>query len=97
MPNVLWWGRSDPEYSRNRIVRDLFAELDWEINFFHPFASQTGVIEALFHRLTRPNLIWIPCFRHRDIGSAAVWAQKWRVPLIIDPLISIKMEGAPYY
>lgn len=88
MSNVLWWGRSDPGYSRNRIVRKLFDELGWEVSCFHPFASQTGGIEAVFHRLKRPDLIWVPCFRHRDIHSAAIWAQKWRVPLIIDPLIS---------
>jgi len=88
MPNVLWWGRSDPEYSRNRIVRNLFAKLGWEVSFFHPFSSQTGRVEAWFHRLTRPDLIWVPCFRHRDIHSAAIWAQKWGVPLIVDPLIS---------
>jgi glycosyltransferase involved in cell wall biosynthesis len=88
MANILWWGRSDPEYSRNRLVLKLLAKLGWEMDFFHPISSQTGFFEAYLHRLNRPDLIWVPCFRHRDIYSASKWARKWRVPLIIDPLIS---------
>jgi len=88
MPRVLWWGRCDPEYSRNRILRRLFADLGWEVRFFHPLASQTGGIEAFFHGLQRPDLVWVPCFRQRDIHSGAAWAGKWQVPLVVDPLIS---------
>ncbi|MDF1594389.1 MAG: glycosyltransferase, partial [Desulfobacterales bacterium] len=88
MPEVLWWGRCDPDYSRNRILRRLFDELGWEIRFFHPLASQTGGIEAFFHGLKRPDLVWIPCFRQRDILCAAIWARRWQVPLVVDPLIS---------
>jgi len=88
MPQVLWWGRCDPEYSRNRILRRLFADMGWEVRFFHPLASQTGGIEAFFHGLKRPDLVWSPCFRQRDIRSAAAWARKWQVPLVVDPLIS---------
>lgn len=88
MPQALWWGRSDPDYSRNRILRGLFADLGWEVRFFHPLASRTGGIEAFFHRLKRPDLVWVSCFRQRDIGSASAWARKWKVPLVVDPLIS---------
>lgn len=86
--SVLWWGRSDPEYSRNRLVRKLFERQGIGIEYFHPLASQTGHVEAYLHRLNRPDLIWVPCFRHRDIFSASQWARKWKVPLVVDPLIS---------
>jgi glycosyltransferase involved in cell wall biosynthesis len=88
MPQALWWGRCDPEYSRNRILRRLFTELGWEVRYFHPLASPTGGIEAFFHGLRRPDLVWTPCFRQRDIRSAAAWARKWQVSLVVDPLIS---------
>ncbi|MEW6674000.1 MAG: glycosyltransferase [Thermodesulfobacteriota bacterium] len=88
MPQALWWGRCDPEYSRNRILCRLFADLGWEVRFFRPLASQTGGFEALFHGLKRPDLVWVPCFRQRDVRSAAAWARKWQVPLVLDPLIS---------
>lgn len=88
MPSVLWWGRSDPGYSRNRIVLRLFCDLGWKVDFYRPVASQTGSLEAYLHRLRRPDLIWVPCFRQRDMASAAHWARKWRVPLVADPLIS---------
>jgi glycosyltransferase involved in cell wall biosynthesis len=88
MPTVLWWGRSDREYSRNRIVRQSFLDLGWTFRYFHPFISQLGLYEAYLRRLQRPDLVWVPCFRHKDIMSASHWADKWRAPLIIDPLIS---------
>lgn len=88
MPTVLIWGRIEADYSRNRIVLNLFSQLGWNVEFFHPFSSQLGLPLSFLQRLTRPDLIWVPCFRHRDIHSAAYWAKKWQVPLIIDPLIS---------
>ena len=88
MPTVLWWGRSDPEYSRNRIIWKLLSGLGWSINTFHPLISELGSMEAYCRRLRRPDVIWVPCFRHRDIASASHWASRWQVPLIIDPLIS---------
>lgn len=88
MPHVLWWGRSDPEYSRNRILRRLFTDLGWKVRFFHPVSSRIGRVEAFFHGLKRPDLVWVPCFRQRDIRSAAAWARNRQVPLVVDPLIS---------
>lgn len=88
MPTVLWWGRTERNYSRNRIVISLFEALGWTVAFFHPFSSQLGLLESIIRRPKRPDLLWVPCFRHRDIHSAAFWAKKWRVPLVLDPLIS---------
>jgi len=88
MPTVLWWGRSDPGYSRNQIIVNLFSDLGWHIEFFHPVSSSLGRVHAFFQRPKRPQLIWVPCFRQRDMHSAVVWARRWKCPLVFDPLIS---------
>jgi glycosyltransferase involved in cell wall biosynthesis len=89
MPTVLWWGRSDPGYSRNQIIVNLLSELGWRIEFFHPVSSLLGRAQAFFqHPKTPPQLIWVPCFRQRDMRSAIVWARRWKCPLVFDPLIS---------
>lgn len=88
MRTVLWWGRSDPEYSRNKLLLGLLADLGWTVHYFHPFASHTGLLESYLRKLQKPDLIWSPCFRQTDIASAAHWAGKWHIPLVIDPLIS---------
>lgn len=88
MPTVLWWGRCDRDYSRNRIVAKLFSELGWTIDTFHPISSQLGLVESYLRRPRRPDLIWVPCFRQRDMHSALHWAGRWRVPLIFEPLTS---------
>ncbi|MHB1054079.1 MAG: glycosyltransferase family 4 protein [Thiobacillus sp.] len=88
MPNVLWWGRFDPGYSRNRILRTLFAELGWQVKDFHPKFARMADWEARLHRWPRPDLIWVPCFRQRDLAAASRWAKSHGVPLVFDPLIS---------
>jgi len=88
MPAALWWGRSDPDYSRNRLLLKLFAELGWEIDFFRPAASWAGRVESFLRRPRHPDVVWVPCFRQRDIASAAAWARRRKVPLVVDPLIS---------
>ena len=67
---------------------NLLSGLGWSTHIFHPLSSELGAIEAYCRRLKRPDVIWVPCFRHRDIASASHWASRWQVPLIIDPLIS---------
>jgi glycosyltransferase involved in cell wall biosynthesis len=86
--SVLWWGRFDPGYSRNRVLRKQFSELGWQVTDFHPKLSKVADWEAWLHRLPRPDLIWVPCFRQRDLVAASRWARKHGIPLIFDPLIS---------
>ncbi len=87
-PRVLWWARSGREYSRNRIMRQAFAKLDWVIDDFSPLVSVTAVWEASLRRLKKPDIVWIPCFCHRDAAAATRWAKSRGVPVVFDPLIS---------
>lgn len=85
---IIWWGRSDNNYSRNQLIRKLLFNLGYQIINFIPLISSFGHIEANFRLDCKPNLIWVPCFRHRDVISASIWARKNNIPLIFDPLIS---------
>lgn len=85
---VLWWGRSDVNYSRNRILRAIMHEWGWEIIDFHPSVSIFGDIQASLKGLPQIDLVWVPCFRQRDFFAAKRYATKNRVPILFDPLIS---------
>jgi glycosyltransferase involved in cell wall biosynthesis len=88
MRTVLWWGRFDANYSRNRVLRELLPELGWRVVDFHPLFGGLADWEARFKQLPNPDLVWLPCFRQRDLAAASRWARSNRVPLLFDPLIS---------
>lgn len=85
---VLWWGRSDVDYSRNRILRTILRQWGWEIIDFYPAVSSLGDFQARLKGIPRPDLVWVPCFRQRDFYAAHRYARKVGVPLVFDPLIS---------
>jgi len=88
MRRVLWWGRFAPEYSRNRILRQLLTRAGWTIEDFQPGLSRTGDLQAWAVRLKRPDLLWVPCFRQRDLAAAVRWGRRNNTPVVFDPLIS---------
>lgn len=85
---MLWWGRFDPDYSRNRILRHLLGQNGISVLDFRPWSSFLGSCEALLRRPKPAEAIWVPCFRHRDLTSARRFASRAGARLIFDPLIS---------
>ena len=91
-PVLLWWGRSDVAYSRNAIIRQSFRALGWQIRDYRPLLSRFGDLQATLPLtstdLQQVDLVWVPCFRQRDIAAARRYCSTTRTPLFVDPLIS---------
>ena len=89
---VLFWGRFDHGYSRNRVNIVLFRELGWDVDFFDVKVSpRFGDLEAFLRGLWRrpkPDLVWVPVCRQRDILAACRWAKRRGVKVLFDPMIS---------
>ena len=89
---VLWWGRFDPGYSRNRVYISLFKTLGWEVDFFFVKVwPRFGDVEAFLRGLqfrAKPDLVWVPVARQRDVLAACRWAHRRGIPVIFDPMIS---------
>ncbi len=86
--NILWWGRFDPDYSRNRIIRNLLQRNRIEVADFRPRSSFFGTLESSLFPPGPADALWVPCFRHRDFSSARRFADQRGIRLIFDPLIS---------
>jgi hypothetical protein len=85
---ILWWGRFDPNYSRNRIVRQLMRESGAALLEFAPRSSLTAALEAWLHRPGPADLVWVPAFRLRDLPAALAWGRRMGVQVVFDPMIS---------
>ena len=91
MKKVLIWGRYGnygPDYPRNRVIESVLRDLGCELSRFLPTVSALADIEYSLRGGPRPDLIWVPCFRQRDIAAAARYARRHRIALVFDPLIS---------
>lgn len=66
----------------------MFRDLGWEIIDYYPGFSRVAAWEARIRGVKKPDLVWVPCFRQRDLAPAACWAAARGVPLVFDPLIS---------
>lgn len=86
---VLFWGRFDPGYSRNRVAAQLFRDLGWEVDYFIvKLWPKFGDVEAVLRGVKKPDLVWVPVCRQRDILAACRWAHRRGVKVIFDPMIS---------
>lgn len=89
---VLFWGRFDHEYSRNRVNIALFRELGWNVEFFDvALWPRFGDVEAFLRGLARQvkaDLVWVPVCRQRDVLAACRWARRQGIKVLFDPMIS---------
>ncbi len=91
MKKVLIWGRFGnygPDYPRNRVIEAVLRGLGCEVTRFVPKLSAVADLEFALRGGERPDLVWVPCFRQRDLPAAARYARRHRIPLVFDPLIS---------
>ncbi|HCT41588.1 MAG TPA: glycosyltransferase [Moraxellaceae bacterium] len=91
MKKVLFWGRYGnygPDYPRNRVVESVMRELGCDVSRFLPLLSPLADVEYAVRAGVQPDVIWVPCFRQRDLPAAARYARRHGIPLVFDPLIS---------
>lgn len=91
MKKILIWGRYGnygPDYPRNRVIESVLRELGHEVSRFLPQLSLLADWEYVWRGGAKPDLIWVPCFRQRDLAAAARYARRQQIPLVFDPLIS---------
>lgn len=85
---LIWWGRGDPAYSRNAVIRSAMLAQGWSIHDYRPSKAVSYRILSPKHLPTDAALVWVACFRQRDLLGAARYARRHNIPLIFDPLIS---------
>lgn len=91
MKTVLMWGRYGnygPDYPRNRVIESVMRELGCEVARFLPSLSALADIEFSLRHLVAPDVVWVPCFRQRDLPAAVRYGRRHDIPVVFDPLIS---------
>ena len=91
MTRVCFFGAWDPEYPRNRILREGLRRAGLEVVEArvaeHRAFRRYPALAAAFGRVVREvDVLLVPEFRHKDVPLAS-WL-KGRRPLIFDPLVS---------
>lgn len=86
--HLVFWGRADLSYSRNAVARKVMEGLGWKICDHAPGMLESIGLCPATGLPKDTKLVWVPCFRQRDMKSAARFAKKRGLPLIFDPLIS---------
>ncbi len=91
MSRILIWGRHGnygPDYPRNRVIESILAAQGHVLQRFLPLLSLLADWEYVLRGGQAPDLVWVPCFRQRDLAAASRYARRHRIPLVFDPLIS---------
>lgn len=69
-------------------MRRCLLQAGYTISDFWPRISPAGDVEASLRVRSPVDLVWVPCFRQRDLAAARRWSARRGLPLIFDPLIS---------
>lgn len=88
---ILVWGRYGnygPDYPRNRVIENILRVQGHQVTRFLPKFSWCADWEYVLRGFEKPDVIWVPCFRQRDLPAAARYARRNSIPLVFDPLIS---------
>src|SRR6185503_7063669 len=87
---VAWFGAWDPEYPRNRILRQGLEHAGIEVVEVRVRERRAvfryPALLARAHALHRTDVVMVPEFRHKDVPLARLLAG--RRPLVFDPLVS---------
>lgn len=92
LKRVRFWGRFDHGYSKTRVNAAAFRALGWEVDYFDvKWCCRFGDVEAFLRGLDsrpKPDLVFVPVCRQRDIAAACRWAHRRGIKVLFDPMIS---------